>query len=49
MYLRKTLAIDENDENALRYFRKNFIEAYKFSFTTKFDWMFHAMNKKNQI
>jgi phosphatidylinositol-4,5-bisphosphate 3-kinase len=49
MYLRKTLAIDETDENALKYFRKQFVDAYKFSFTTKFDWMFHALNKKNQI
>lgn len=49
MYLRKTLAIDESDENALKYFRKQFTDSYKFSFTTKFDWVFHALNKKNQL
>ncbi len=49
MFLRKTLAIDETDDNALRYFRRQFVDSYKFSFTTKFDWVFHALNKKNQI
>ena len=49
MYLRRTLAVDETDENALINFRKQFIESYKFSFTTKFDWFFHALNKKNQL
>lgn len=49
LFLRKTLQIDESDEVALRYFRKQFNDSYKFSFTTKFDWMFHALNKKNQI
>ncbi len=49
MYLRKTLAIDETEENALKYFRKQFLDAYNFSFTTKVDWVFHALNKKNQI
>ena len=35
MYLRKTLAIDETEENALKYFRKQFLDAYNFSYTTK--------------
>lgn len=49
MYLRKTLAIDETDENALTYFKTQFNEAYKLSYTTKLDWMCHALNKKNLI
>lgn len=49
MYLRKTLAIDETDEKALEYFRSQFIESYKLSYTTKLDWMCHALNKKNLI
>lgn len=50
MYLRKTLAIDETDERAaLDYFASQFNEAYKLSYTTKLDWMCHALNKKNLI
>ena len=49
LYLRKTLAIDETDDRALEYFRNQFNEAYKLSFTTKIDWMCHALNKKNLI
>lgn len=49
LYLRKTLAIDETDGKALEYFRNQFYEAYKLSYTTKIDWMCHALNKKNLI
>lgn len=50
MYLRKTLAIDElNETAALEYFRTQFNEAYKLSYTTKLDWMCHALNKKNLL
>ena len=50
MYLRKTLASDETDERAaVEYFRGQFNEAYKLSYTTKLDWMCHALNKKNLI
>ncbi|CAF0737287.1 unnamed protein product [Brachionus calyciflorus] len=49
LYLRRTLAIDESDEKALEYFRNQFYEAYRLSFTTKIDWMCHALNKKNLI
>lgn len=49
MYLRKTLAIDETDEKALEFFRSQFNEAYRLSYTTKLDWMCHALNRKNLI
>ena len=49
MFLRRTLAIDETDERAREFFRKQFFEAYRLSFTTKLDWMFHALNKKNTL
>ncbi len=44
IYLRKKLAIDETDENALRMFREEFAESHKYSFTTKVDWFFHSLN-----
>lgn len=49
MYLRNKLAIDETDEKALEIFRSQFDEAVKLSFTTKFDWVFHALNKSEKI
>jgi phosphatidylinositol-4,5-bisphosphate 3-kinase len=49
MYLRKTLAIDETDDKAIEYFRQQFFESYRLSYTTKLDWMCHALNKKNLI
>jgi phosphatidylinositol-4,5-bisphosphate 3-kinase len=49
IYLRKTLAIDLADDAAREYFRKQFHEAHRLSFTTKLDWVCHALNKKNQI
>lgn len=49
MYLRKTLAIDDTDDRAREYFRKQFFESYKFSYTTKIDWICHALNRKNVL
>ena len=49
MFLRKTLALDEDDENAKEFFRKKLYESYNKSYATKIDWAFHALNKKNQI
>ena len=49
MFLRKTLAIDESDEKALEFFRQQFVESYKHSYTTKLDWFAHALNRKNLI
>ena len=47
-YLRKKLAIEECDEDALEFFRSQFAESHTYSFTTKFDWVFHALNKNNR-
>ena len=49
MFLRKTLAIDETNEKAIEFFRQQFIESYKHSYTTKLDWLAHALNRKNLI
>ena len=49
MYLRNTLAIDETEERAREWFRYQFDESYRRSYTTKVDWAFHALNKKNNI
>lgn len=49
MYLRNKLAIDESDDRALEFFRSQFDEAVRMSFTTKFDWVFHALNKSDKI
>jgi hypothetical protein len=49
MYLRKTMAIDETDHNAREFFRKQLYESYTYSYTTKLDWMCHALNRKNLI
>ena len=49
MYLRKKLAIDDSEENALKFFRSQFHESHSFSIATKVDWVFHALNKNNGI
>lgn len=49
MYLRKTLCLDESNEKALEFFQSVFDEAYRMSYTTKLDWMCHALNKKNLV
>ncbi len=50
MFLRNKLAIDLNDEAARSYFRKQFDEAYTWSkYTTKLDWVCHALNRKNLL
>jgi len=48
-YIRNKLAIDETELKARKYFKDQFAISCKLSFTTKFDWMFHAINhnKKN--
>jgi phosphatidylinositol-4,5-bisphosphate 3-kinase len=47
MYLRNKLALDLSSDKALEYFRSQFNEAIKLGFTTKVDWIFHALNQKN--
>lgn len=40
-YLRKTLAVERSEEQALQYFQNAFYEAYGGAWTTKLDWFFH--------
>lgn len=49
MYLRNKLAIGMSDHDALQFFRDQFNYSIKLSFTTKFDWVFHALNKNNRV
>ncbi|XP_065568407.1 phosphatidylinositol 4,5-bisphosphate 3-kinase catalytic subunit alpha isoform-like [Artemia franciscana] len=42
-YLRKTLAVELKDEDALKYFQSRFCEAHDGAWTTKFDWFFHSV------
>jgi phosphatidylinositol-4,5-bisphosphate 3-kinase catalytic subunit alpha/beta/delta len=46
MYVRRTLAIDDSEEDALMFFKAQFEESHSYSFTTKFDWTFHAIHSK---
>ncbi|KAA3678315.1 phosphatidylinositol-4,5-bisphosphate 3-kinase catalytic subunit alpha/beta/delta [Paragonimus westermani] len=43
-YVRKTLAVDLSEEQALAYFHGKFNEAYYGAWTTKIDWFGHWMN-----
>ncbi|CAL8106071.1 unnamed protein product [Calicophoron daubneyi] len=43
-YVRKTLAVEMNDEQALAYFHGQLNEAYYGAWTTKIDWFSHWMN-----
>ncbi|KAF8561514.1 hypothetical protein P879_07513 [Paragonimus westermani] len=43
-YVRKTLAVEMNEEQALAYFHGKFNEAYYGAWTTKIDWFGHWMN-----
>lgn len=40
-YLRKTLQVERNEEDALKYFNNQFFEAHGGAWTTKIDWFFH--------
>jgi phosphatidylinositol-4,5-bisphosphate 3-kinase len=42
-YLRQTLAVEKNDQEALEYFQNVFNDAYKGAWTTKVDWFFHSV------
>ena len=42
-YLRKTLAVEKNEEEALEYFQNQLFEAYGGAWTTKLDWFFHSV------
>jgi phosphatidylinositol-4,5-bisphosphate 3-kinase len=45
-YLRKTLAVEKTEEEALKYFIQQFHDAYGGAWTTKMDWFFHWMKSK---
>jgi len=42
-YLRKTLAVEKTEEEALEYFQTMFSDAYGGAWTTKLDWFFHSV------
>ena len=42
-YLRQTLAVEKDDQEALEYFQNVFNDAYKGAWTTKLDWFFHSV------
>ncbi|ESO91490.1 hypothetical protein LOTGIDRAFT_205708 [Lottia gigantea] len=45
-YVRKTLAVEKDDQAAIKYFHTQFRSAYGVSWTTKLDWMCHNFKKK---
>ncbi|RXG70396.1 Phosphatidylinositol 4,5-bisphosphate 3-kinase catalytic subunit alpha isoform [Armadillidium vulgare] len=45
-FLRKTLAVDACEEEALQYFQNQFHEAYGGAWTTKLDWFFHSVKHR---
>lgn len=44
-YLRSTLAVNQTDADAEKYFEKCFKEAHEKAWTTSFDWRMHWLNK----
>lgn len=46
-YIRKTLAVEKDEEKALEYFQNQFHSAYGDSWTTKVDWFFHNIKHKH--
>jgi len=42
-YIRKTLAVEKTEEDALEYFQTMLCDAYGGAWTTKLDWFFHGM------
>lgn len=42
-YLRKTLAVEKQEQQAIEYFQAQFHEAYGGAWTTKLDWFFHSV------
>ena len=46
-YLRKTLAVEHNEEKALQYFQQQLNEAHNGAWTTKVDWFFHWVKSRN--
>uniref|UniRef100_A0A3P8PFU7 Phosphatidylinositol 4,5-bisphosphate 3-kinase catalytic subunit alpha isoform n=1 Tax=Astatotilapia calliptera TaxID=8154 RepID=A0A3P8PFU7_ASTCA len=44
-YIRKTLALDKSEQEALDYFMKQMNDAHHGGWTTKMDWIFHTILK----
>ncbi|XP_067658198.1 phosphatidylinositol 4,5-bisphosphate 3-kinase catalytic subunit alpha isoform-like [Haliotis asinina] len=44
-YIRKTLAVEKTEKEAVKYFMEQFGNAYGDSWTTKFDWFFHNIKQ----
>ncbi|XP_059152563.1 phosphatidylinositol 4,5-bisphosphate 3-kinase catalytic subunit alpha isoform-like [Physella acuta] len=45
-YIRKTLAVEKEEQKAVEYFLEQFKCAYGDSWTTKIDWFFHNIKRK---
>ncbi|XP_077998309.1 phosphatidylinositol 4,5-bisphosphate 3-kinase catalytic subunit alpha isoform-like [Glandiceps talaboti] len=46
-YLQKTLAVNKTGDQAIEYFVKQFNDAHGGGWTTKIDWMLHALKHRN--
>lgn len=46
-YLRKTLAVEKTEQEALEYFQQQLNEAHGGAWTTKLDWFFHWVKHRN--
>ncbi|EMP38400.1 Phosphatidylinositol-4,5-bisphosphate 3-kinase catalytic subunit alpha isoform [Chelonia mydas] len=44
-YIRKTLALDKSEQEALEYFMKQMNDAHHGGWTTKMDWIFHTIKQ----
>lgn len=44
-YIRKTLALDKTEQEALDYFMKQMNDAHHGGWTTKMDWIFHTIRQ----
>lgn len=44
-YIRKTLALDKTEQEALEYFMKQMNDAHHGGWTTKMDWIFHTIKQ----
>ncbi|XP_043926378.1 phosphatidylinositol 4,5-bisphosphate 3-kinase catalytic subunit alpha isoform [Protopterus annectens] len=44
-YIRKTLALDKSEQDAVDYFRKQMNDAHHGGWTTKMDWIFHTIRQ----
>lgn len=42
-YLRRTLAVDKTEAEAMNYFNEQLSDAYGSAWTTKVDWFFHSV------